>query len=88
MAEALMIALVRKGMGRQEAHELSRKVAMRAQERDEQMLDSALQNETIKKLFAKDELKGILDPLSYLGDSARRCDAVIKEAARVLGEKL
>lgn len=85
MAERLMIELVKRGYGRQEAHELVRRVAMRAQERGLNMLEEALKDENIGRLFGRVELAEILDPLRYLGDSARRCDEVIKLVEESLG---
>ncbi|HDD59326.1 MAG: adenylosuccinate lyase [Thermoplasmata archaeon] len=88
MAEALMIELVKKGYGRQEAHEVVRRIAMRAQERDQHMLDAALKDGVVGKLFGREELAEILDPLHYIGDSARRCDEVIGLVEKSLGVRI
>ncbi|RLF73390.1 MAG: hypothetical protein DRN42_05540 [Thermoplasmata archaeon] len=88
MAEALMIELVKKGYGRQEAHEVVRRIAMRAQERDQHMLDAALKDGVVGKLFGREELAEILDPLHYIGDSARRCDEVLGLVEKSLGVRI
>lgn len=85
MAESLMIELVKKGYGRQEAHEMVRRIAMRAQERGLNMLDEALKDEVVGGLFSREELARVLDPLHYLGDSTRRCDEVIRLVEESLG---
>ncbi|MEO2241262.1 MAG: adenylosuccinate lyase, partial [Euryarchaeota archaeon] len=79
MAEALMVELVKRGMGRQEAHELVRRLAMRAWEEDREFLEVVREEERVLELIPEDELTEILDPERYLG--------VAPELAREAAEK-
>ncbi len=79
MAEALMVELVKRGMGRQEAHELVRRLAMRAWEEDREFLEVVREEERVLELIPEDELAEILDPERYLG--------VAPELAREAAEK-
>ncbi len=78
MAEALMVELVKKGVGRQEAHEKVRRLAMKAYEEDRPLLEVALEDEEISSMFDEEELKEVLDPERYLGVAPE----LAREAAR------
>ncbi len=69
-AERVMMELFKRGVGRQEAHELVRKAAMRAYESKKPFIDSLLEDENISKYFDKRELEELTDPTTYLGISA------------------
>jgi adenylosuccinate lyase len=81
MAEPVMIALTRKGIGRQEAHEIVRKCAMEAHAKNKNLKDVLAQHKTIKKALNKKELNDAFDPMKYLGSSKE----IIKEVIRTVG---
>jgi adenylosuccinate lyase len=73
MSEAVMIALTRKGIERQKAHEILRKASMRCAGT---LIEELLEDSIIKKYFTKEELEKILKPESYLGTSSKRIEKV------------
>src|SRR5207244_4890267 len=78
MAEAVMIALVSKGVGRQEAHKLVREAAQKARAKKIQFRDALLAETKVTKLLSKREIESAMDPNAYLGESFAIVDAVVK----------
>jgi adenylosuccinate lyase len=76
MGEAVMIELSKKGVGRQEAHELVRRCAMSARESGVHMKDALLSNETVSKHMSKDEIIRIMDPDNYIGTAVEQVEAL------------
>jgi adenylosuccinate lyase len=77
MAEAVMMALAKKGVGRQDAHELMRSLSLKAMERGTTLKEELTAEESISGLFTSEELDGILDPKRYLGRAEEIVDNVI-----------
>lgn len=77
MAERVMIALVKKGVGRQEAHELVRTLAQTAF-REKKALKDLLKESEAGKKFQEKELDGLFDPATYLGKADEIVDAAIE----------
>ena len=76
MAEAVIIALVNNGMGRQDAHERVRRCAQEAQ-RSGQSFTSVLENDPeIGTILSSSELNAALDPTKYLGSVHEIIDRV------------
>src|SRR5213080_4798801 len=69
MAEAVMMMLVGKGLGRQEAHKIMRDAAQAARARDVHLRDALLADPKVTKILTKKELDAALDPTAYLGQS-------------------
>ncbi len=69
MAEAVMIALVGKGLGRQEAHKLVRDTAHKARTKEIHLRDALLAEPKVTKLLSKKEIDAAMDPTAYLGES-------------------
>jgi len=86
LSEAVMIALTKKGLGRQEAHEIVRETAMRAYANKTSLLEELLKDERIMKYFTKEELEELLKPENYLGTAKERNDKVIEWVRSVIGE--
>ncbi|MFQ5838743.1 MAG: adenylosuccinate lyase [Thermoplasmata archaeon] len=76
MAEAVMIALTRKGMGRQQAHELVRRLSRKAKEGGRGLKETLLEDENITSLLSEKELEEAMDPRNYLGASGEIVDRV------------
>ena len=76
--EAVMIALVGKGLGRQEAHRLVQAAAKRAREQDAHLRDALAADPKVAKLLTKKEVEAALDPDNYLGASAEIVDRVVR----------
>ncbi|MBN2518143.1 MAG: adenylosuccinate lyase, partial [Candidatus Altiarchaeota archaeon] len=79
MAENVMVKLVDKGMGRQEAHELARKCAMEVYDTGKDFYSVLSSNKEIKKYLSDTELKAALKPENYIGTAVEQVDRVIRE---------
>ncbi len=84
MAEAVMIALTGKGMGRQEAHEVIRKASMKAQAEGKDLRQALPESKEVTKHLSEDELTAAMDPENYLGDAPQLVDDVVKKAEKAL----
>ena len=78
MAEHLMMGLVKKGIGRQEAHEMLRQASIIVVKENKNFKEILLQNEIIKKNFTEKEINWYLDPKNYLGTAVEQVENVIK----------
>ena len=79
MSESVMIALVRKGMGRQEAHKLTRDASMAARETGVHLREVLAKDQTVMKLLTAKELDKALDPASYTGSAGKIVDSIVKK---------
>ncbi len=77
MAERVMIALVQKGVGRQEAHEAIRELAQKAF-REKRNLKEVLAEDKLGAKFSKKELEDLFDPSTYLGMADKIVDGALK----------
>ncbi len=77
MAEAVMMALVKKGVGRQDAHELMRLLSTRTLENGTTLKEEIQAEETLSGLLTSDELDQILDPRNYIGRAEEIVEDVI-----------
>ncbi len=80
MAEAVMIALVDKGIGRQDAHAIVRKASLEAEKEGVDLKDVLLATKEIKKVMGEKELAKIMDPRNYVGMAPSMVDDVVKLA--------
>jgi len=78
MDENIILKLVEKGMGRQDAHEIVRKYAIEAQTNNKDFKEIFLKDKNIKKIMNKDELEEIVSPRNYLGEYKRIIGRIIK----------
>ncbi|CAD5244518.1 adenylosuccinate lyase [Thermococcus camini] len=76
MAEPLMLKLTEKGMGRQEAHELVRQLAMKAFYENRDLIDVAMGNKDVRKFLTEEDFES-LKPENYIGMAPRIVDNVI-----------
>ncbi len=81
MAESVLIALVGKGMGRQEAHELIRKCSMDAQRACEDFKSYLVANKSVVALLSEKEIDAALDPRGYLGSAGQTVDNILRIVA-------
>ncbi|MGQ0796499.1 MAG: adenylosuccinate lyase [Methanobacteriota archaeon] len=81
MSESVMIALVGKGLGRQEAHRLVRGAAQKARARDVHLKDLLGKDRTVAKLLTPKELADAMNPDKYLGQSVAIVEDVVKRLA-------
>jgi adenylosuccinate lyase len=80
MAERVMIELTRRGMGRQEAHELIRDIMVNLEDKKD------LKNELIRRIrdvIPPEEIDSLLNPETYLGASDDIIEASLKKWKRM-----
>jgi len=83
MSEAVMIALTKKGFSRQEAHEIVRKLAMKAYEEKRHLKDVIIESE-LMRFFSEEEIEELLKPENYLGTAEERIEKVVETIKRKL----
>lgn len=84
MSEAVMIALTKKGVNRQIAHELLRRVSLRAYVNKTSLYEELLKEEIVMNYFTKEELLELLKPENYLGTAKERVEKVVEWVQSVL----
>jgi adenylosuccinate lyase len=82
MSEAVMIALVKKGMNRQEAHELLRALAVQSETEKQPFSKVLTENKTVNKKLSETEVKNTLNPRNYLGTAVKQVDFIVKITRR------
>ncbi|GBE55252.1 adenylosuccinate lyase [archaeon BMS3Bbin15] len=80
MAEAVMIAMTRKGLGRQEAHELLRKLAVETYNSGREYGEVLKENSEIKKYLSEEEIDEALKPENYIGTAVEQVRKVLDVA--------
>lgn len=78
MAESVILALVGKGMGRQDAHELIRKCSMESQRECEDFKSHLMANKSVTSLLSEAEMDAALDPRAYLGTTGQTVDNILR----------
>ncbi len=78
MAEPLMLKLTEKGMGRQEAHEFVRKLAMKAFQEGRDFLEVVKESNELRNYLSEFELT-LLKPKNYIGISPKLVDIVLEK---------
>jgi adenylosuccinate lyase len=68
MSEAVMMRLTEKGISRQVAHELLRKLT----------ITSEVENRNFKEILLENEINSALDPKNYLGTTKKQIEKFLK----------
>ena len=79
MAEAVMIALTKKGMNRQEAHELLRRLTIKSEVEKRRFMDILLEDKNVSGKLGKKEIGEALDPRNYLGTAVKQVESAVKK---------
>ncbi len=82
MSEAVMIALVEKGMSRQEAHEHLRLLSMKSEAEKRSFRKILQEDKTISAKLKEKEIDKALDPHGYLGTAIKQVDLMAKRTQR------
>jgi len=82
MSEAVMIALTKKGMNRQEAHELLRRLTIKSEMERRLFEEILLENKKVSKKLTKKEIDEALKPKKYLGTALKQVRAAIQRTIR------
>lgn len=77
MAESVMIELTKRGMGRQEAHEVIRVKSMEALAARRSLSDLLAETPEVTKILTSGEIGVLLDPDHYLGTSVLQVERVV-----------
>ena len=77
MVEAVIMALVEKGMPRQEAHELMRQLSITCRKKGMDLKTGLKKEALVMKMFHVKEIDHILDPRNYLGHVQEKIDDYI-----------
>ena len=78
LTENVMVELVDRGIGRQEAHEILRQAAIKARSENRFIKDILSENDEINDKFSKSELDILLDPHKYVGKAVELIDNLSK----------
>jgi adenylosuccinate lyase len=82
MSEAVMMALVEKGMSRQEAHELLRVLTIKSESEKQPFMNTLIGDKTVREKLTKDEMARALNPHNYLGTALKQVDLMVKKTQR------
>ncbi len=77
LAENIMIKLVEKGIGRQDAHEILRKTAIKARSENKFMKDLVMSIDSVKNEFSKKEIDELFNPRNYTGKAVEQVDNLL-----------
>jgi len=82
MSEAVMIALVKKGMNRQKAHELLRTLTIKSETEKQPFKKTLLEDRTVRAKMSQKEIHKALNPRNYLGTAIKQVELIIKKTKR------
>ena len=79
MSEAVMMALTKKGVDRQEAHELLRKLTLKSEVEKKPFREVLLKNEFVRGKLSETEIDAALDPKNYLGTAVKQAEDIARQ---------
>ena len=82
MSEAVMIALTRKGMNRQEAHELLRKLTIKSETEKRHFREILLEDKIVSRKLTGKEIDEALKPKNYLGTAKEQVAQIVKKTIK------
>jgi len=82
MSEAVMIALTRKGLSRQEAHELLRKLTIKSEVEKVPFKKVLLENEVVRGKLSEKEIDDALNPRNYLGTAMQQVELMVEKTRK------
>jgi adenylosuccinate lyase len=75
MSEAVMMALTRKGVDRQEAHELLRKLTVKSEVEKQHFKEILLEDPFVRGKLSEQEIDAALNPKNYLGTAVAQAES-------------
>ncbi len=84
LSEKVMIELVKKGIGRQEAHEILRKSGIVSRKEGKSLKEVLTNDPKVNQLVTVKELDEWLDPRNYIGTAVEQVKKVIKELNQLI----
>jgi adenylosuccinate lyase len=82
MSEAVMIALAKKGMNRQQAHEHLRTLTIKAETQKEPFKKILLEDKIVREKLTPQEIDKALNPNNYLGTAIKQVEQITKKTKR------
>ncbi len=82
MGEAVMIELAKRGVGRQEAHEIVRSSAMEAHETGKHFKEVLLSKPDVANYLNEEDINNLVDPDKYMGTAVEQVEAVVEKLKR------
>jgi adenylosuccinate lyase len=79
MSEAVMMALTRKGVNRQEAHELLRKLTIKSELEKRHFREILLEDKFVHSKLSEKEIDEALNPKNYLGTAIKQAESFTKD---------
>jgi adenylosuccinate lyase len=77
LSEKVMVNLVKKGIGRQEGHEILRKAAIKAKNENILIKEILYKNPKIQEVLSKNEIDELLDPHKYIGKALEQTENLL-----------
>lgn len=87
MSEAVMITLTKKGMSRQEAHELLRKLTIKSEVEKRPFEEVLLEDKFVGKKLSKKEIDEALNPRNYLGTALKQVELMVEKTRKERRER-
>ncbi len=78
MSENVMLNIVKKGIGRQEAHEILRELSLKCVKEKIPFKKAILEHEVLGKLVTEKELEEWLNPRNYIGTAVEQVERIIQ----------
>jgi adenylosuccinate lyase len=78
MSEAVMMALTKKGVNRQEAHELLRKLTIQSTIEKREFKQVLLEDDLVGSKLSEVEIEAALSPQNYLGTAVKQAERFVK----------
>jgi adenylosuccinate lyase len=78
MSEAVMMALTRKGVNRQEAHERLRQLTIKSELEKRHFKDTLLKDRFVRGKLNEKEIDAALNPKNYLGTAVKQAESFAK----------
>lgn len=85
MSEAVMIELTKRGMARQEAHELLRLASRKAFEEQRHLKEVLKAEKKVTKYIGEEELEELLKPENYIGTAVEQVENLVRKLSKQHG---
>ncbi|MHA1649114.1 MAG: adenylosuccinate lyase, partial [Candidatus Helarchaeota archaeon] len=84
LSEKIMIELVKKGISRQEAHEILRQSGIKSRKEGKSLKEVIIENPAVNKFVIVKELDEWLNPKNYIGTAIEQVEKVINQLKRYI----
>jgi adenylosuccinate lyase len=79
MSESVMMALTRKGVDRQEAHELLRRLTIKSELEKRHFREILLEDKFVRGKLSEKEIGEALNPKNYIGTAVAQAESFAKD---------